>query len=411
LRLLRVILAFIILSLPAVFHARHVHAQAQIGVELENVAALVSFGEQITFVATLKNPMPIRDASIVILDELQGVTHVEPLAVQADGRMEFRYDTRQNPLRPFTPLSWNYQFILPDGSSLHSYVFSTQYTDNRFTWESLNSGMLRIHWYGSSPDFGQAALKTAQAGLDSVNRLLPGDLTQPVDFYIYANLSDLHGTLPADSQEWIAGHADPALGVVTVAIEPGAGQDVSMQQRIPHELMHIMFYRAVGDGYRLIPVWLSEGMAGLAELTSNPAYDDSLQSAVVRSDWIPVNTLCGSFPAETDRAILAYAESQSFARYLYEAYGASGLLKLANTYASGADCETGPELAFSVSLSTLEKDWHGSLSGKNTLTPALHNITPYLVLLFIILLIPLIGIAGTMGRKGKSYEPESFFRK
>lgn len=393
------------------FQAWQVHAQAQSAVELENVAALVNFGEQITFVATLKNPMPLRDASIVILDESQGVTHVETLAVQADGRTEFRYDTRQNPLPPFTPLSWNYQFILPDGSSWHSDVFSTQYSDNRFIWDSLKSGMLRIHWYGSSAEFGQAALKTAQAGLDSVNRLLPGRLTEPVDIYIYANLNDLHGTLPLDSQEWIAGHADPTLGVASVTIEPGAGQDVSMQQRIPHELMHIMLYRAVGDGYRLIPAWLTEGMAGVAELTPNLAYDHSLQSAVARSDWIPLNTLCGSFPVEADRAFLAYAESQSFARYLYEVYGTSGLLKLANTYASGADCETGPELTFGVSLSALEKDWHGSLSGKNPLLPALHNITPYFVLLFIILLIPLIGIAGTVGRKGKSHEPEIYFRK
>ena len=405
----RVFLVFLLLCLPALFDARH--AQAQTGIELENVVALVSFGEQITFVATVRSPLPIRDASIVILDESQGVTHVQPLTVQQDGRTEFKYDTRQNPLAPFSPLSWNYQFTLPDGSSLHSEVYSTEYADNRFAWQTLGAGMLRIHWYGSGADFGQAALKTAQAGLDAVNRLLPGGSAQPVDFYLYANLNDLRGALTPDSQEWIAGHADPALGVVTVAIEPGAEQDASMQQRIPHELMHVLLYRAVGDGYRMIPGWMSEGMAGLAELTPNPAYDHSLQSAIARSDWIPLNTLCGSFPEEADRAFLAYAESQSFARYLYEVYGATGLLKLANTYASGADCQTGPALAFGVSLSTLEKDWHGSVSGKSILIPALHNITPYLVLLFVILLIPLIGMAGALRRKGKSRGPETFLGK
>jgi len=399
---------FALVLLPVLFHARYVRAQAQTEIELENVVALVNFGEQITFVATVKSPLPIRDASIVILDEAQGVTHVQPLSVQRDGRTEFRYDTRQNPLAPFTPLSWNYQFILPDGSSLHSEVYSTEYADNRFAWQTLGTGMLRIHWYGSGADFGQAALKTAQAGLESVNHLVPVGLTQPVDFYIYANLNDLRGALMPDSQEWIAGHADPALGIVTVAIEPGVEQDISMQQRIPHELMHILLYRAVGDGYRRLPAWLSEGMAGVAELIPNPSYEQSLQSAIARSDWIPLNTLCGSFPQETDRAFLAYAESQSFARYLSEIYGASGLLKLSTTYARGADCESGPELAFGVSLSTLEKDWHGSVSGKITLIPALYNIAPYLVLLFVILLIPLIGIAGTVGRKGKSHEPETY---
>jgi hypothetical protein len=221
-----------------------------------------------------------------------------------------------------------------------------------------------------------------------------------VDFYVYRSLDDLRGTLGSGSQEWIAGHADPSLGIVMVAIEPGSGQDTTMQQRIPHELMHILLYRAVGNGYALLPTWLREGTAGLAEMISNTSYDSALRSAVSRSDWIPLGSLCGSFPDDTDRAFLAYAESRSFVSYIYDTYGSSGLFKLASVYANGVSCEDGPDLAFGVSLTSLEKNWQASLTGQKPLSPALQSIAPYLVLLCVTLFVPLAGIAGTMWKKG-----------
>jgi hypothetical protein len=399
LKLVKNLLVLLILAQPILLNVWQVKAQAQTSVELENVVALVSFGEQITFVATVKSPLPIQEASILILDESQGTTRVEPLIVQSDGRTEFQYDARQNNLRPFGSMSWSYRFILPDGSTTNSEVYSARYEDNRFNWQSLEAGMIRVHWYGDGEDFGQALLDAAQAGLESVSRLIPASLDQPVDFYIYASLSDLRGTLVPGSQDWIAGHADSSQGIAMVAIEPGPAQESTMQQRIPHELMHILLYRALGNGYANIPAWLSEGMAGLAEMIPNTSYDSALKSAVLRSDWIPMSTLCSSFPADTDRAFLAYAESRSFAGYIDETYGSSGLFKLATAYANGAGCEDGPEIAFGIPLANLEQNWQSSVAGQKTLPPALQNITPYLVLLCLMLLVPIIGMAGAMRKR------------
>jgi hypothetical protein len=395
------LLVLVILVQSVKWNAQQALAQGQTGIELENVVALVSFGEQVTFVATIKSPLPIQDASILIRDESESVTHVEPLVVQDGGRTEFKYNVLQNGLRPFSKLSWSYRFLLPDGSTRSSADFSAHYDDNRFAWRSVEAGMLRIHWYAGEADFGQAALNAAQTGLESVRRLIPTGLDQPVDFYIYSSLSDLRGTLVPGSQAWIAGHADPSLGIVMVAIEPGSAQETTMQQRIPHELMHVMLYRALGEGYANLPVWLNEGMAGLAEMMSNTAYDSALKSAVLRSDWIPLSILCSSFPSDTDRAFLAYAESRSVADYIYDTYGSAGLFKLATVYANDTGCEDGTELAFGVALANLEKNWHASVAGRNTLPPGLQNLTPYLVLLCVMLLVPIIGIVGAMVKKRK----------
>ncbi len=58
-----------------------------------------------------------------------------------------------------------------------------------------------------------------------MSRLIPVRPDRPVEFYVYRSLGDLRGTLVPGSQEWIAGHADPSLGIIMVAIEPGPAQD------------------------------------------------------------------------------------------------------------------------------------------------------------------------------------------
>ncbi len=390
----------------SLFNARQAEAAAlseskgQNGIEVENAGATYQFGEQITFVATLKASIPIQSAAIVISDEAQSLNRVEALTVQPDGRMEFRLDTKQNILRPFTTVKWNYQFTLPNGSTVQSQSFSVRYTDNRFNWQTLESGTLRVNWYQGDASFGQAALNAAQAGLASIKQLLPaGDLARPIEIFIYANAEALRGTLTLGGADWIAGHTDPALGVAMLVIEPGVQQGMTMEQRIPHELMHVIMYRAVGAGYYNIPAWLREGMATLAETYPNADYQRVLDEAAAGKHLIPLADLCVSFPADQGSAFLAYAEARSFTDYLYRTYGSIDLLSLINEYASGVDCEHGPERAFGIPLSRLEIKWRSSVLGQNTLLPALQSIAPYLVLLCVILIIPFIGILITLRKR------------
>lgn len=273
-----------------------------------------------------------------------------------------------------------------------------------FNWQTLESGALKVHWYEGDVRFGQAALETAQAGLASIARLVPSELEGPIEIFIYANTEDLRGALAPGDESWVAGHADPALGVVMVVIEPGAEQRITMEQRIPHELMHVMLYRRVGPGYQNIPAWLREGMATVAETYPNADYDRVLSEAVTNDDLIQLKDLCVSFPADAGQAFLAYAESRSFINYLHDKYGSAGLLSLAASYADGVDCERGTERAFGLSLSSLETEWRSAVLGENIFLSTLQNISPYLVLLCLVLIIPLIGIISTMRKRGTPNE-------
>jgi len=299
---------------------------------------------------------------------------------------------------------------LKDKNTFQGMAYFNPHDDGGFDWQTLEAGALRINWYRGDANFGQAALDAAQAGLQSIGTLMPPDLDQPIEVFIYANADDLRGTLAPGGGDWVAGHADPVLGIVMVVIEPGAEQSILMEQRIPHELMHVMLYRRVGAGYHSIPAWLREGMAALAEIYPNPDYDRVLADTGANDKLIPLKDLCASFPANAGEAFLAYAESRSFTTYLHDTYGSAGLLSLAGYYADGVDCEHGTERAFGVSLSSLELNWRESVLGQKAIGFALRNMSPYLVLLCLVLFVPLMGVLSMIRRIGKGHGPETYAR-
>ena len=399
----------VVMAASLLFGGRQARAQA--GIELANVRAEVRYGESVTFLAEVRALIQIQQASLIIYDETQGLTQVQPLAVTPEGRADFRLDTRLTLLRPFSTLRWYYEFALADGTTFQSDSYFVRYDDTRFPWQTLEAEPVRVHWYNGDTAFGADAMNAAQAGLRSVEGILPIDIAQPVDIFLYASEGDLQATLAPGGETWVAGHADPALGVVTVIVAPGAGQVVSMEERIPHELMHVMLYRQVGGGYVNLPAWLREGAATLAELSPNPDRDRVLTEAADRDGLIPLSDLCASFPAGAGEAFLAYAEARSFTNYLLTTYGSSGVSNLASAYADGVDCERGPERAFGVPLSQLERDWRASALGENALGATLSTSVPYLFLLCLVLFIPFIAILSMTRKKGDSHGPETFVRK
>jgi hypothetical protein len=376
----------VVMVIGAVIFWRNMdQAQAQSGIEIESVAAYV-FGQQITFTAQIDSQVQIQQATIVIFDETQGVSHVRPVPF-TNGRSEFIFDTQQNHIRPFSQVSWYYQLTLADGSAVQSPSQSMRYEDNRYAWQKLEAGALRVLWAQGDAAFGQNALNAALTGAQLAGNFMPVDLNRPIEIYIYPNQSDISYL---SGETWEAGRAYPDLGIALVAIELDSNQSLNLEQRIPHELMHILLYRQLGAGYKNLPVWLNEGFATLVEINPTSDYDRVLLDYSSRNELIPMLDLCASFPSDSASAFLAYAQARSFSTYLRDTYGAPALLNLAQVYATGIDCETGIQGALGYPLSQLDETWRESALGQNVAGVAFRNMIPYLVLLLLVIIVPLL---------------------
>jgi hypothetical protein len=379
-----VVMAVLFLGLPQ-------QARAQSGIEVSDVGVFDDFGQQITFQARLKSQIPIVSAALVFSDNFDEIVRRFPVDISEDGVVTYRFDVTQNVLRPFTTISFWFEVTLQNGQTLRSDNYRVQYVDDRFTWQQQVDGMLRVHWYEGDAVFGDALLDVSRRSLTAVNALIPDPLDAPLDVYVYASTSDLQSALFLGGEDWQGGHANPKLGVVMLAVTPGPGQSIDMETLIPHELAHVLLYRSVGDGYVSLPVWLSEGIASLAELYPNPDYEQALTVASQNDSLLPIAELCDSFPLDASGAYLAYAESQSFVRYLRDSYGTPALFSLTSAYADGLSCEQGVVRALSTSLANLDTRWRESVLGQNVAGVFLRNMSPYLGLFVFLLLIPVIG--------------------
>ena len=388
------LMALLVVAASILFNAQQ--AEAQGGIVLENVGADIVFGEHVTFNATIQTSAPIQNAAIIIFDEGRNITLTQPLLVNADGTTQFVLDARQNALHPFAFILWRYEFTFTDGTVFQSETYSVRYDDTRFAWQQLESNGLRVFWYSGDSTFAQNAMNAALAGVREINEIFPVDLNQPIDIFIYPSQNDL-AFLGAET--WTAGHANAALGVVLVIIEPSLDQSLQMDQRIPHELMHVLLYRHIGAGYNNIPAWLREGLATLVEMNPSVEYDRVLLDAHTRGNLIPLLDLCDSFSGQPDSAFLAYAESRSFTAYLRSTFGSSKLLDLSRSYADGITCERGIEVTYGTSLVQLELRWRESTFGENAWGAALRNMLPYLLLCGLVLGIPLLIGFNAMRRK------------
>lgn len=381
------------------FNARQVHGQG--GIEVTEIGVSYNFGEQITFQAHIQAAIPIKQVSILFRGVNETVTRVETLQVGENGLVNYQYDASQNILPPFSQIVFWFQATLNDGQTYTSPPMLFRYDDNRFPWRTSASGNVTVHWYDGDNGFGQSALDAAGAGLLSMNKIIPLSLNDPMDIYIYSNAGDLQGALALGGETWAGGHANPKLGVALVALAPGEKQSIEMETEIPHELAHVMLYRSLGDGYDRLPTWLSEGYATLAELYPNPDYAQALKVAGKGDSLLHLVDLCDSFPPDSGRAFLAYAESQSFTRYLYETYGTSGLEALTKAYMDGLDCELGATRAIGSPLSQLDTRWRENVLGQNAVAVAIRNLAPLALLMLLILIVPLWGAIDILRTKRK----------
>ena len=375
--------------------------RGQDGIVVENPTVAVDYGKTITFQARIVSPLPAKQVSILFRGVNEEVTRVESVQVASDGSISFTYDASLNVLPPFGLVVFWFQATLTDDQTYTSQPISFAYDDNRFPWRENSAANVTVHWYAGDDSFGAAALDAAAAGMLEIHEVMPVSLEKPLDIYIYSNAEDLNGTLQLGGEEWAGGHANPQLGVVFAAIAPGAGQSIEMETEIPHELAHVIMYRMLGDGYAHQPAWLREGFAAMMELYPNPEYARALQIASQDDSLLSFEDLCVAFPADAGNAFLAYAQSQSFVRYLRTTFGNPGLTRLMNSYTNGFGCELGATNALGKPLSQLDTEWRAAALGHSNLGAAARNLVPFIFLMALVLIVPLWGTIDMVLQKRK----------
>jgi hypothetical protein len=352
-----------------------------------------TFGGPVVFIIKLQPESQVEKVVAFIRSQGENKTNVGAAEPVGGGEYEYLHEASLQPLRAFTHIVYWFQVTFTDGSQVDSPLYTFYYQDNRFEWQKLSREPYHVHWYEGDVAFGQSILDIAHEGQKKAQSLLPLPGPENINIYIYASSEELQATRRILRQEAIAGHADVDMGLIVVSLPNLPDRRLEAERTVPHEIMHIMLYQAVGQGYENIPTWLNEGLASINELYPNPDFQISLESAFNSSTLIPISRLCSGFPMEISGFILSYAESAYFTRYLYRNFGSVKIYELVNAYSRGLECEHGFEQVIGISLAQAEQLWMTDVFGQTAVSGIdfqSANLWPWLILLFIVMTVPMM---------------------
>ncbi len=370
----------------AVLGANLAHAQSGITVS-DDPTPEYAFGDYMTFQLSARSEARIKTINLYYRSAPGAPTNLaKPRFIPGPTiTATYSISLTLNPLPAYTTLEYWWELEDTADRTLTTDPQTLLYADNRFDWRTLAREPITVHWYQGDTAFGQAAADVALAALNNINADLNAPLPELVNVYIYANQNDAQEAFQSTGRLWVGAHANPALGVVIVAVSPDAlDADINLGLTIPHELTHVLIYQLVGENYRQVPTWLNEGLARLNETQPDSNAPADLRAAAQQGQLISLKELCDPFPEDPARALLAYAESASLVSYLRAQYGQSRIQELLRAYGNGVGCEAGVQQALGTSLDSLETDWLATIN-PNPVTVKLRPYSAWLALAVLIL--------------------------
>jgi len=391
----------VVLASLLVAGVRALPASAQGGIQiLDAPAPTYAFGGAIAFRLTAESTAAIESATLYLNTGGVGPArwHSTPFQPAQHVEASVSFDLALNPLPPFGPISYWWQVADKAGQTLTTAPASFNYEDNRFAWRTVSSGSVTVHWYRGDTSLGQVAADIATRALPVITQDVRAPLPEQVNVYIYATDSDVQSALGRVGIAYANGHADPKLGVVVISVPPDLRASYNLQIQIPHEMTHVLIYRAAAGNYARVPYWFNEGLAVMHQDQRDSNFPALLAAARDSHQFLSLSSLCGPFnPAQVS---LAYAESESAVRYIRGRFGAEGINRLLTAYAAGADCAAGVQSSLGLSLDQLQAAWQQDLApAPVTVQARAQALAPWLLLAALVLLAPFTLLLATMRRR------------
>jgi hypothetical protein len=262
---------------------------------------------------------------------------------------------------PNTRFSYQFKVRAADGSTTLGPVGESVVTDDRFTWQSFEQDLVRVHWYQGDQAFAQSAAQVANDAIDRASALLGTTLPNVVDLMIYATEEDMRSAI-SPNRENVAGQAHSSIDTMFVWIPPGSsaaqGETATL---IAHELTHLVMNEATANPYHGVPRWIDEGVAVYLSEGYNSYWQTFVNNAVNQRTLIPLDGLRGLFPSSADEFYLAYGESVAAVDYFIRTYGEETLWALVGSYAEGVSDDQAFTDATGADVAAFNAAWFDSL--------------------------------------------------
>lgn len=368
---------FLLSALPVATSHHALALSSDSSITITSQSTSTNFPSSITFnVSARDSSSPIVSAEVVVdLSNYNGPeTHQVPLGTpQRSVTLKYIENTSgDNFISPGTTINYYWRFADSAGTIYIQPQHLLTTVDTRFSWQHLNQGLLQVNWYARSVDFGQSILSQASSSIDRISANLGGGLQNPINLWVYETDSDFHGSLPPNAYEWVGGIAFPTLNEASIVVQGTA--DFTLIRDMPHELTHLIFHQLIGSASSA-PTWFDEGLAvynqGFHESNMTARFNQALASHTL----LKLKNITYGFPANSDQAYLAYAQSWDLVQYMYLTFGQAKMIQFIKDLRGPTyDFDQAMQASLGVDVAHLEYQW--LVHHNQPATPPPNQITP-----------------------------------
>jgi hypothetical protein len=322
--------------------------------------AVVGFPNQITFNLGVKNSVNISDIRLRYSVEQESFVNVTVEAYinfnpSTSVDAKWTLDMKQiGGLPPGTTL--HYWWIIRDvsGSTMETEASVVRFDDNRYSWKTVNSGLINIYWYNGDTAFANDLMATARQSLDKLAQSTGARIKNPIKIYVYGSTQDLLGALMYP-YEWTGAVTYSQYGTIAIGLAP-SNLDWG-KAAVAHELTHLAIHQVTMNPYNDLPRWLDEGLAVYNEGVVDVSFSTALYNAVKSGTLISVRSLNSPFSADSNLASLSYGESFSIVDYLISNYGESKMLQLLTVFSQGSTYDDALMTVYGFDIAGLDSAW------------------------------------------------------
>jgi hypothetical protein len=321
-------------------------------------SAQVNFGSDIRFTLRAQSSDPIRSVLLLYQVDDSVVQNTAVPSYQPGTSVTAAYTWRvAGVLLPGSQVRYQWQIETGTGKTLTPEQTIT-YNDTRFSWREARADRVTVYYVGD-PSTGQQLLDEANKVLDRLSRefLLTPD--QPLRIFAYTRQQDyvsaLAGT-PTDVAMTVGGDR------IFVLAPAGTANMATSLQALRREVANAIFVQKTRNPYADPPRWLQEGFGPVvAGEEISPQNYRTLGQYAQANRLLPLKTLNGNFPNNDRDYTLAYFESVSVVRYIFDTYGPEKLKALLAAYKEGTTVDDGLKKGLGVTLDQLESRWKNAL--------------------------------------------------
>ena len=257
-----------------------------------------------------------------------------------------------------------YHFVLraSDGEIDRSEAARVIYIDSNLSWERVTAGDVEI-WYHAGGESVEADARFGiRTALDVMSSRFGAELERQTRLILYDDVNLMREALGGGSSPWVAGAAIPDFNVTVLHASAGKRDSLDLSAKVAHEITHIVLEHRTQNSFGGLPAWLHEGLATTveSEILHRFPYANIMATAVERDEFVSLRGITGSFPAHGNRALQAYAQSNSLVTYIIDVWGDEGIAQLLDAYAGGVSDNDALIEALGISLDDLERDWLGA---------------------------------------------------